>query len=83
MTDFLLCKDFIYLFLEKGREEEGEKHQCVAASPVHPTGGLACVLSGNRISDPLVCRLVLNPLSHTSQGQLLIFLIFSFLLQNI
>ena len=28
----------------------------------------ACALTGNRTSDLLVCRLVLNPLSHTSQG---------------
>ena len=37
-------KDFIYLFLEKGREgeREGEKHQCVVASHVPPTGDLAC-----------------------------------------
>ena len=28
-------------------------------------------LSGNRTSDPLVCRPVLNPLSHTSQGPLI------------
>ena len=28
----------------------------------------ACALTGNRTSDPLVCRLALNPLSYTSQG---------------
>ena len=28
----------------------------------------ACALTGNRTSDPLVCRLTLNPLSYTSQG---------------
>ena len=28
----------------------------------------ACALTGNRTSDPLVLRPVLNPLSHTSQG---------------
>ena len=36
---------FIYLFFrEKGREgeREGEKHQCVVASCVPPTGDLAC-----------------------------------------
>ena len=27
----------------------------------------SCALTGNQTSDPLVCRLVLNPLSHTSQ----------------
>ena len=36
-------KDFIYLFLERGREgkREGEKHQCVVASLAPPTGNLA------------------------------------------
>ena len=39
-----LKKDFIYLFLERGREREieGEKHQCVVAPCVHPTRDLAC-----------------------------------------
>ena len=64
----------IYLFLERGREgeREGEKHQCVVASCVPPTGDLArnpaCALTGDWTSDPLVCKLALNPLSHTSQG---------------
>ena len=30
-----------YLFIFRGREREGEKHQCVVASPVSPTGDLA------------------------------------------
>ena len=36
-------KDFIYLFLERGKggEREGEKHQCVIASCAPPTGDLA------------------------------------------
>ena len=36
--------NFTYLFLERGegREKEGEKHQCVFASRVPPTGDLAC-----------------------------------------
>ena len=36
-------KDFIYLFLERGeeREREGEKHQCMAASCMLPTGDLS------------------------------------------
>ena len=43
---------FIYLFIhsfldrvrevERGGEREGEKHQCVVASHVPPTGDLAC-----------------------------------------
>ena len=42
-TTFLFFKDFIHLFLEtgKGGEREGEKHQCVVASPAPPTGDLA------------------------------------------
>ena len=40
---FFIFKDFIYLFLERGkrREKEGEKHQCVVASCASPTGDLA------------------------------------------
>ena len=36
-------KRFYLLFLERGREgeREGEKHQCVGASSVPPTGDLA------------------------------------------
>ena len=61
----------LYLFLERGGRE-GEKHQCVVASGAPPTGDLAhnptCARTGNPTGDPLVCRPVLNPLSHTSQG---------------
>ena len=43
MSYTFFFKDFIYLFLEKGREgeREGEKHQCVIASHVFPFGDLA------------------------------------------
>ena len=43
----VLCSFFmyvcIYLFLDRGegREKEGEKHQCVVASRVSPSGDLA------------------------------------------
>ena len=51
---------------------EGEKHQCVIASHVPPTGDLAhnpgMCPDGNQTDDPLVQRPALNPLSHTSQG---------------
>ena len=59
---------------ERGKEGErvGEKHQCVVASLVPPTGDLArnpgCALTRNQTGNPLVHRLALNPLSHTSQG---------------
>ena len=41
---FSFFQDFIYLFLERGREgeKEGNKHQCVAASHVARTGDVAC-----------------------------------------
>ena len=53
-------------------EREREKHQCVVASHIPPTGELicnpACALTGNRTGNPLVRRPMLNPLSYTSQG---------------
>ena len=69
--DFIFKILKIYSFLERGREEEreGEKHRCVGASCTPLTGDLACnPITGNRTSDLLVCRLALNPLSHTGQG---------------
>ena len=40
---FFFFKDFIYLFLERGREgeREVEKHQCAVAPHTPPTGDLA------------------------------------------
>ena len=40
---YFILKDFIYLFLQRGKEgeREGEKHQCVAASHMAPPGDLA------------------------------------------
>ena len=77
---YFFFKHFIYLFLERGqgREKEREtnvdvweKHRSFA-SHTPPTGTWpvtqACALTGNQTSDILVCRTMLNPLSHTSQG---------------
>ena len=66
-------KDFIYLFLE--REKDRERNINVWLPLVCPLLGTwpatqACALTGNGTSDPLVRRLVLNPLSHTSQGSM-------------
>ena len=73
-TFFLFLKRF-YLSIsrQRRREKEGEKHQCVVLSRVPPAGDLAC--------NPGMCpdwelnqrpfSPVLNPLSHTSQGELL------------
>ena len=67
----IFFKDFIYLFLE--REKERKRNINVWLPLIHPLLGTwsttqACALTGNWTSDPLVCRLALNPLSHTSQG---------------
>ena len=77
---FLFFKDFIYLFIDRGegKEKERERNISVWLPLVRPVLGTwpapqACALTGNRTSDPLVCRPVLNPLSHTSQGYLFTF----------
>ena len=50
---FFIFKDFICLFLERGRagEREGEKYQCVVASGAPPSGDWpatqACAPIGN------------------------------------
>ena len=74
--DVLIIKQrqfFKRFYLRIFREEKEGKHQCVVASSAHSTGDWlktqACALTGNWTSDPLVHRPVLNPLSHTSQGQ--------------
>ena len=56
--------NFIYFFVQTGdgREKEKERNINVWLPLAHPhTGDLAC--------NPLVHRLALNPLSHTSQGR--------------
>ena len=55
------------------RDTERERNISVWLPLVHPQLGTrpttqACALTGNQTSDPLVHRLSLNPLSHTSQG---------------
>ena len=70
---FIFLRFYLFIFSEMGMEGErgGEKHQCVrdtwtsCLSGTWPTTQ-ACALTGNQISDSLVHRLVLNPLSHTS-----------------
>ena len=71
---------FIYLFFRE-REREGvrgrETSMCkrsINGLPLaEPPPGTwpatqACALTGNQTGDPLIHRLALNPLSHTSQG---------------
>ena len=76
---YSFIKDF-YLFLERGEvREERERNinwllplACLQVGTWPATQ--AWVLSGNRTGDLLVHRLMLNPLSHTSQGILLFFI---------
>ena len=70
-----LKQDFIYLFLDRGkwREKQRERNINVWLPFTRPLLGTwpttqACTLTGNRTGNPLVCRLALSPLSHTSQG---------------
>ena len=62
----------IYLFLERGERREKERERNINVwLPLARTwpATQACALTGNRASDPLVCRLALSPLSHTSHVQ--------------
>ena len=68
----------IFLFLERRevREKEGERNINVWLPLTLPLLGTcpttqACALTKNRTGDPLVQRTMLNPLSHTRQGQFL------------
>ena len=73
----------IYLFIfrqrRRGGEREGEKRQCVLASHLPILGTWpttqACALTGNGMGNPLVHRLVLKAMSHTSQGNSLDFIL--------
>ena len=62
---------YLFVFREVKGETEGEKHQCVVASCTPPTGDLACNPSvcPDWESNSLVCRPMLNPLSHTSPSR--------------
>ena len=79
-------KDFIYFQRE---EKEGRKRWRETSFCERNMDGLplvcsqmgtwptthACALTGNQTSDLLVCRLVLNPLSHSSQGDFLLYIL--------
>ena len=74
LKNFFIFKDFIYLFLDRGEGWKKERERNIVWLPLMcllpgtwPTT-LACALTGNQTSDPLVCEPVLSLLSHTSQG---------------
>ena len=64
--------NYLFLFRERGKEEERERNISVVASCTPLLGTWpatqACALTGKWTCELLVCRQVLNPLSHTSQG---------------
>ena len=67
----IFLKDFIYLFLNRGEGREGNINVWLPLTcpllGAWPTNQ-ARALTGNRTGNPLVLRLALNPLRHTSQG---------------
>ena len=73
-----ILKNILFIFRERGREEEreGEKHRCVRETSVWEIcpqswtqlATQACTLTGIWIGDLLIRRSVLRPLSHPSQG---------------
>ena len=74
----LIVINILYLF-RGGREGEREGNISVWLPLMCPPLGTwpttpACAPTGNRTGDPLVRRPALNPLSHTSQGLLIVFL---------
>ena len=65
---------FIYFYRERGMEGERERNIIVWLPLMCPLLGSwpatqACALTGNQTGDLLLCSLVLNPLSHPSQGK--------------
>ena len=71
---------FIHFYRGEGREKERERNINVWLPLERPQPGTwpatqACAMTGNRTGEPLVHRLVLNPLSHTSQDRTFFFLL--------
>ena len=72
---YFIFQRCIYLFLERGEGKEEEMERNInmwlpLACPLLMTwpATQACTLTRNRSCDPLVCKTVLSPLSHTGQG---------------
>ena len=67
-----------FIFRGEERENERERNIILWLSLMHLLLGTwpitqACAFTGNRTNDPLVHKLALNPLNHTSQGQKALF----------
>ena len=81
---FLTLFKIFYLERWVGREKERKRNICQLPLAWRQMGiwatTQACALTGNRTCDLSVQRLALNPLSHTSQGSDLFFLLVCLLL---
>ena len=73
--NYSFFKDFIYLFSEKRKKERNINVWLPLTRPLLGTwvATPTHALTGNQTCNPLVHRLPLNPLSHTSQGSVNIF----------
>ena len=56
---FFLFRFYLFIFRERGWEgdREGEKHQCVVASDVPPTGDLSLIHISEPTRPPLISRM--------------------------
>ena len=78
-------KRFYLFILERGREGERRRETsmcgCLSCTPCWGLGlqPKACALIGNPTSDPLACRLVLNPLNHSGPGLIVNFCLYYFM----
>ena len=77
LEGFYFFRFYLFIFRERkgGRKRGRETSMCgslLARSPpgTWPEPQARALKTGNRNSNPLVGRLVLNPLNHTSQGSL-------------
>ena len=75
---FINLKKILFLDRRVGKEKERERNISVWLLLAHPLPETwpttqACALTGNRTSNPLLCKPALSLLSHTSQGSLFIF----------
>ena len=81
-TGFFFFFEILFIYLQRkgkgGRKRERNNEWLPLMHPLLGTcpATQICVLTGNRTGDPLVHRLALDPLNHTSQDHLFFVLIF-------